>query len=100
MHRSCGAIVICHWTFAGRFIRLQQAQGEAEMLQIIVSVIVGAAFWYGAQYGPGIEWVLAVLAFGLTYQAMQTEKALKEIRETLQKHGQKLFANTHRDEEN
>lgn len=69
------------------------------MLQIIVSVIVGAAFWYGAQYGPGIEWVLAVLAFGLTYQAMQMERALKEIRETLHKHGQKLFPDGSGDEE-
>ncbi len=69
------------------------------MLQIVVSVIVGAAFWYGAQFGPGIEWVLAVLAFGLTYQAMQTEKALKEIRDTLQKHGQKLFPEGRGDEE-
>lgn len=69
------------------------------MLQIVVSVIVGAAFWYGAQYGPGIEWVLAVLAFGLTYQAMQTEKALKEIRETLQKHGQELFSDKRDDED-
>ena len=61
------------------------------MVQIVVSVIVGGAFWYGAKYGPGIEWVLAVLAFGLTYQAMQNEKALKEIRETLKEHGKKLF---------
>ena len=61
------------------------------MLQIVVSVIVGAAFWYGAKFGPGIEWVLAVLAFGLTYQAMQNEKSLKEIRDRLHKHQQKLF---------
>lgn len=61
------------------------------MLPIIVSVIVGAAFWYGAQYGPGIEWVLAVLAFGLTYQAMQNEKSLRDIRKELQAHSQKLF---------
>ena len=61
------------------------------MLPIIVSVIVGAAFWYGAQYGPGIEWVLAVLAFGLTYQAMQNEKSLREIRKELRTHAKKLF---------
>ncbi|MEX3009258.1 hypothetical protein [Hoeflea sp. TYP-13] len=68
------------------------------MLQIVVSVLVGAAFWYGAKYGPGVEWVLAVLAFGLTYQAMQNEKTLKDIRNELQKHAQKLFPED-RDEE-
>ena len=33
----------------------------------------------------------AVLAFGLTYQARQNEKSLKEIRKDLQAHAKKLF---------
>ena len=60
------------------------------MLPIIVSVIVGAAFWYGAQYGPGIEWVLAILAFGFTYQTMQNEKTLRDVKKQLQDHAQTL----------
>ncbi len=65
------------------------------MLPTIVSILVGAAFWYGAKYGPGIEWVLAVLAFGFTYQTMQNEKILKDIRKTLQTHERKLFPKDH-----
>lgn len=59
------------------------------MLQIAISVLVGAAFWYGAKYGPGIEWVLAVLAFGFTYQTMQTERTLKDVKNALKEHALK-----------
>lgn len=62
------------------------------MLPLIVSIIVGAAFWYGAQYGPGLEWVLAVLAFGFTYQTMQNEKSLREVKKQLQEQAKQLAA--------